>query len=31
MPTFLEAWMSLFVASKEANEETAQRLWLEGP
>lgn len=31
MPTFLEAWMSVFVASKEANEETARRLWLEGP
>ena len=31
MPTFLEAWTSVFVASKEANEETARRLWLEGP
>jgi hypothetical protein len=31
MPTFLEAWTSVFVASKEANEETARRFWLEGP
>jgi hypothetical protein len=26
MPTFLEAWTSVFVASKEANEQTARRL-----
>jgi hypothetical protein len=31
MPTFLEAWRSVFVASKEANEGAARRLSLEGP
>jgi hypothetical protein len=31
MPTFLKAWTPVFVASKEANEDTARRLSLEEP